>query len=322
MGRALRALACVAAVGILAVVPAAVVQAQTDPATLTPEEQEALARTLTDANAAFDEGRYPEALAGYDDVLRRAEFSEVHYRRAICLEKLGRIQDARQAHADYLRTAPDAVDRGRIEAEIARLDALLDARSMSRFSIQSDPAGATVHLGDAQGRVLGVTPAETALPAGTYTFYFELDGYEPRSTRVVGTGGEAVAVQLTLARPQTSAPPQVVVTDAPVRTAAWGWGAVATGGALAVSSGLLWFLAEGAYQDANRYERGDSSHTRKELESMQADGAAFETGFWVSGVSAVALLSLGAVLVWVDDDGNEQAFVAPGLAAFQAGVRF
>jgi len=55
--------------------------------------------------------------------------------------------------------------------------------------IETDPAGATVYLGDKESGSAGVTPLDLSLPAGEHTLIIELEGYVPRFEVVTVAGG-------------------------------------------------------------------------------------------------------------------------------------
>jgi hypothetical protein len=59
------------------------------------------------------------------------------------------------------------------------------APRVEKVRIESEPAGATVYLGDKDSGAAGVTPLDLELPAGEQVVIIELDGYVPRFETVV-----------------------------------------------------------------------------------------------------------------------------------------
>lgn len=71
--------------------------------------------------AMYRRGHFEAAMQAFTAALRFAPLAEVYFNTAVCAERLGSRSDAVDYYREYLRLRPDALDRGRVEAEIRRL---------------------------------------------------------------------------------------------------------------------------------------------------------------------------------------------------------
>ncbi len=282
---------CLAPAVLAALAPAASAQPADDRA--------ALLEALRAANAAFDAGRFADALAAYDAIAARWPLPEVHFRRGACLERLGRPLDAAAAYRRYLELAPDAGDAGRVRADVDRLEAAGRARP-ARLVVVSRPAGAEVLLGE---RALGRSPVDVELPPGEVIVTLRADGREPVSREVLLVAGERKSLDVDL---PPLAPP-------PADHGTLGWTLAGVGAASLVASGVLYALTASAIEDANAYDRRDPDHSRAALDRMQDDAGRLEAGFWVTGGIGLAALGAASWFLLTADD-------APAPAA--SGLRF
>jgi len=74
------------------------------------------------AQRAFDDGRYPDALASFERSYELAEDPQILYNIAITLDRLRRDEEALEAFQTYLRLQPTTPDRRDIEARIRVLE--------------------------------------------------------------------------------------------------------------------------------------------------------------------------------------------------------
>lgn len=102
----------------LALAPATVVSAQaTDD-----ELAEAEARALFNAAvAAYDAGRYEDALDSFERAYQRSSRAALLYNMGQCYDRLRRDQEAVDAFERYLAAMPDAENRSQVEARIRAL---------------------------------------------------------------------------------------------------------------------------------------------------------------------------------------------------------
>ncbi|MEL6179173.1 MAG: PEGA domain-containing protein, partial [Myxococcota bacterium] len=110
----------------------------------------------------------------------------------LCLERLDRTRDAILSYRRFLELDPDAREKGRVLADIERLEAKLKASERGRLKVTTSPVGAAITVRSDQGKPtsLGMSPVEIALPSGDYTLTIEHKGYETRERRVTLRGGE------------------------------------------------------------------------------------------------------------------------------------
>jgi len=83
---------------------------------------DAEARRFFDAGqAAFQAGRFGDALQAFDSAYERKPLPELRYNQAACLDKLGLRELAAQRYDAYLKEKPDAADAGKVHQRIATL---------------------------------------------------------------------------------------------------------------------------------------------------------------------------------------------------------
>lgn len=71
--------------------------------------------------SAYDEARYEDALAAFQDAATLYASPDFQYNIGLCYEKLNKPEEAIRAFKTYLRTKPEASDRANVEDRIARL---------------------------------------------------------------------------------------------------------------------------------------------------------------------------------------------------------
>src|SRR5262249_32759179 len=65
------------------------------------------------ASVAYKEGRYQEALEGFEKANELSPNPDYKYNQADCLDKLGRPYAAADRYSEYLAEKPDATDAGK-----------------------------------------------------------------------------------------------------------------------------------------------------------------------------------------------------------------
>ncbi len=199
---------CVLAVLLLAVVAPARAQersaestepapgdaAEPEPLEQAPPSEEDRARDLFEqAVAAFDTGRYEEALEGFrrSFVLRPAPL--VLYNIAVAERRLGHDLQAVRHLREYLAEAgEDDPRRGVIVGELEELE-----RRLAQVSIEVDPPGAEIRV---DGRSVGVAPlpAPVVLVPGSHRIEVEAPEHGPVSQVLELRAGERRRVHLEL----------------------------------------------------------------------------------------------------------------------------
>jgi tetratricopeptide (TPR) repeat protein len=82
--------------------------------------------TFRRGTTAYDEARYEQALAAFQEAATLYASPDFQYNIGLCYDKLDKPEEAIRAFETYLRTKPDAPDRANVEDRIARLRADLE----------------------------------------------------------------------------------------------------------------------------------------------------------------------------------------------------
>lgn len=263
------------------------------PGTLDAAQKSAFLEALRAGRAAYDRGACAEALLAFDRAAALAAAAEVHIPRAACLERLGRFDEAALALRAYLDLAPEARDRGRVESEIARLQAAAESARAVPVEITSRPAAAEVRLGGAEGPTLGLTPLASRLPPGSHLVYVRAAGYLPETRRLELRPGEAAHVELVL----TPTPVPHPAEPPPDPTLAYVL--LGTGAALAAGAGILGWYTAARIEEANAYDRQAPGHTRGALDDLQSPVPTLKTAFYTTAAAAVLAAGAGGgLLAW------------------------
>jgi len=269
---------------------------------LSKPEKAKLLGELRAGNQAYDDGQYAEALKAYERGLAHADLPELHYRKALCFERLGLIDEGVAAYRAYLKAAPNAPDKRRVESEIARLASESVARQRGRVRVLTLPAGADIRLNGPDGQALGSAPLGTSLPVGEVTLHLTLKGHHPVTRRLLVRGGETTVLELTL---QPATPPPAALPPPPAAgwsRQRWGWVSLGSGAGLAAAGVLLGLLAEARIEEANDYDRRAVGHTRAELDDIEGPIGGLKAATWVTGVGGLVALAAGGVLLLLDDE--------------------
>jgi hypothetical protein len=145
---------------------APLVYAQDPLASLTAAQRRKLVSLLQEGDKAYNAGQLERALELFEEAFVLAPVADILYRKALCYERLEQDANAIKAYEGYLKLAPDASNRGRVEVDIERLRGRLKAASVAMLSVVSTPTGAKVRI--VNGEELGVTPLESKLEPGEY----------------------------------------------------------------------------------------------------------------------------------------------------------
>lgn len=313
-----------AAALVLAVLCLGPVAASAQVDSLTEEQIEELKLWLSKANRLYDEGDYAGALKRYREGLDIAELPEIQYRMATCYEKLDRYAEAVKAYQRFLVLDPDAPERGRVEADIARLKDKLKGQAIGELEITSEPAGAmVVLLDDKENPELGKTPVTTPLPGGPVTIRVELDGYEAHTQTVeVPRSGKAlvtVALAPIVAAKEPVEPKEVVpdpieppeeprpVVDDGFDFGLWGWITTGVGVVTGGASAVLFFVTNGTIADYNNYDRRGPGASRAEFENLADDIATQKTATVWTGIAAGVLLAGGVTMLVIDGSSEDES---------------
>jgi hypothetical protein len=276
--------------------------------------------TYTNGRQLFDQGKYVEARAAFQEAYDLIPNPIVLISLAEIDLRLGKFDEAVDEFRLYLEKRPDAPERAEVEKKITELEA-----TPTVLILSSDPTGARIVI---DGKDTGqVTPAEVPVSRGEHALELSLDGYETtRETLTVRLGSrhELHAAMVQPSPPPAAAEPEppapvAVELEEPPTTALWVTGIVGAAGL--ISGTVLGFMALAERSDFDAEPTEDSADRGERL-ALFADVA--------FGVGAMAIVT-GAVLYLTSDDEAAPAdtaalSVAPAIgrdgAAVIAGMRF
>jgi tetratricopeptide (TPR) repeat protein len=122
-------------------------------ATAEEESPEARAERLEEARLlflaaqrAFDDGRYPDALASFERSYLLAEDPQILYNIGVTLDRLRRDDEALEAFQMYLRLRPNTPDRRSIEARIQILEDQIARREAAAAPPEPEETGPRVEV--------------------------------------------------------------------------------------------------------------------------------------------------------------------------------
>lgn len=121
----------------------------------------------------YEEGRYAEALAEFEEVNRLAPHPAVFFNLAHCHEKLGELAAALRSYQEYLRLEPGAPDREAVREAISALERHLADAGVQQLLVFSEPAGADVWV---DGTPRGKTPFSAELAPGPHALSLRMEG--------------------------------------------------------------------------------------------------------------------------------------------------
>jgi tetratricopeptide (TPR) repeat protein len=163
--------------------------------------------------AAYDEGRYQDAIDAFLEANRIAPSAALSFDVARAYDKQRDTAKALEWYRDYLRRAPGAGDRIRIQRLVGTLQNRLVSKGVQQVTILSTPVGATVTL---DGAPVGVTPWTGELKPGAHHLTLSRRGSADGNSDFVLAIAEARDVVVELEPEPTSSPPPIPeVTTAP-----------------------------------------------------------------------------------------------------------
>lgn len=150
--------------------------------------------------AAYQKKAYVDAIAAFEAAWNAAPLPKYLFNLGRCHERAGRPDLAMQFLERYVEAAPDAPDRGDVEAliEVTRIKL---AKTHGRLRVASEPSGALATVtgaGSAVPAVSDTAPLTLWLPAGTYEIALSMTGFDPTRRTVVVRPGEAEKLHVPL----------------------------------------------------------------------------------------------------------------------------
>jgi tetratricopeptide (TPR) repeat protein len=179
------------------------------------EEEEAAARAERTEEArllflagqsAFDDGRYPDALASFERSYELAEDPQILYNIAVTLDRLRRDGEALEAFQMYLELQPNTPDRRDIEARIEIIEDQIAARE-ARTETPIDPTSRSSE----DESVLGVTGATGTEPADDGYTVLNRWWFWTAIVLVLGAGAVAIGIVASQDPPPTPGDEGVVL---------------------------------------------------------------------------------------------------------------
>lgn len=249
---------------------------------------------------AYDAGDYGKALSLFKQAFAlNARASYLFNSAKTCL----RLEDSEGAvyfYRRYLEASPLAADRQAVEDDLARLTKLLVERGLVEVQLRTEPPGAAVSVSPSHATEVAMTPGSLFLPAGSHTVRFVLEGYQPADVQVsVVAGTSAPQVAKAVLKQNLASGWNVVIVEPPLPVEeGFPWRTVSlvaagTGGAAALTGGLLYWVGWNGMNDANdNYETTSKDYN----EDYRSGADKAELGSWllVGGLGVAA----GATVAW------------------------
>ena len=252
--------------------------------------------------AAYRHHRYKDAIDAFLKAHGIYRSPTLSYNTARAYEKLHDHAGALRFYRAYLRQAPEAKDRKRVEKRIGKLEALLHKKGVQQLTVMSEPDSATVII---DGHPVGVTPWTGEIYPGRHRLRLRLEGYKDSEQDFNLPDLRAIDLQATL----DPAPPPAPVAPAPkpahdaqpqgrdthahgVRLPTWialGAGAAALGGA-AVFEGLRRSSENAVKTEPTQIARASAYDQMKSRQT---------TARVLAAVGGTALV-VGGVLLYID----------------------
>jgi tetratricopeptide (TPR) repeat protein len=193
-GSGVRAAVASLAVVLALVLAAPLARAQEEPLT-EDQKKEKAASYYGDAQKAFDEEKYEDALTLFRMADKLLPAPVVDYNIAKCYERLSRYEEALKYYQSYLKRykevnyqdPPDVKD---VSKTIEFLNKMIHKES-PEITITSDPAGAEVYFTEGQEHKLkGSTPFVSRLDKGEYPIKLVFKGFHDLTTTLSVSGEE------------------------------------------------------------------------------------------------------------------------------------
>jgi hypothetical protein len=261
----------------------------------------AIQALLDQADRAFEEARYDDALGKYRASRAAGAPPEAVYMEARCHQEMERWREAREAFLDYL--AQDDLDpEGKGRAEMA-LRVVADRLATGTLVIQVSPFGAAVTI---DGEPAGSAPlAPLDLRPGPHEVLVEAPGCEPLQRSVTIEGGERtqLAIELRAVPPGPAATPEPQPEPPPRPSySPWTWITLGTGAAVLVAGTVSYALGEEDHRrivDAEGYgSEGPTRLTQRAALDLEASGDRKKlAGYALWGVGGAALAASTVLFV-------------------------
>jgi tetratricopeptide (TPR) repeat protein len=259
---------------------------------------------------AFRAGRYREAINAFREADRIAPSPALSFDVALAHEQLGEVARALEHYREYLRRAPDASERARIEERISDLRGKLVELGLQQVTVESSPPGANLSI---DGLPLGRTPWTGELHLGAHELVASQAGHETRKLAFQLSPAAAADIEVVLTKKNLPAnpappapPPPVAIADEPRGAAEidaepfrWSFIALGTGAASLVGAGVFEVLRQ------KEEEAAESARYQLEYEEAYER---HQSRQWTSRVllgAGGALVLTGGILLWFESRPEE-----------------
>lgn len=253
-------------------------------------DRTAARRAFERGTRLYQQARYAEAAASFEEAYRRVPNGVVLYNLGQCYEKLGEWDKALSSYREYLRLVPGAEDREGVEGLIANLETRLEATRRPQVTVASEPAGAQVHL---DGQPRGQTPWSAPVEVGPHELELTLPGYLTLKRALEVRAGEPLQLQLVLAPAPAVAPSSTPgVAEAPsARGRTWTWVAAGAAGAAAAGAVTLGLMARSDARELTSRAR-ERAEAQPLYDSARSKSRTANVLYGVAGVAAAAGVTL------------------------------
>lgn len=193
-------LASIAVVCALFAVGPIVAQAQTEgaPAEAAPDSEEARGLFLA-GRAAYDEGRFEDALERFEESYRISGRAELLFNVGLAAERARRDERALEAYEGYLEAVPDSPNRANVEGRIRSIRLSLAEQRALQEQVQASEQAASESAEPAEDSggvatkwwfwtIVGVVAVGGAVTAGVLATRDRQQGPDPGPTGVVLVG--------------------------------------------------------------------------------------------------------------------------------------
>jgi tetratricopeptide (TPR) repeat protein len=255
-----RAFAIGVALGLLAWMGApSVARAQPAPSDAAVEAEERAKAHYQTGVAAYEAGRFPQAIAAFVAADQAAPRPALAFNIARAYDRLDDHALALRFYREYLRRELSPVNPEGVRTRIAELESALAARGVQQVTILSEPAGAFVSI---DGQPRGPTPWTGELAPGRHDVSLLKEGYAVVKRELVLNPAHATDLRVELGDPTVPAPRPVMALAAPKASSErrapsrrptfgpWPWVALGAGGATLVAAAGLELARSAAERDA------------------------------------------------------------------------
>ena len=234
----------------------------------------------------YQQARYEEAAAAFEEAYRARPNGVVHYNLGQCYEKLGDLEKALASYRAYLREVPQAEDRDTVEQLIANLQARADARRRPQVHISSEPPGAQVLL---DGATVGATPWSGPVEAGSHRLELTHPGHAPVRRDLEVRAGEPMQLQLALT-PERALAGETLKEEGP-RRRTWTWVAAGAAGVAAAGAVTLGMMARSDSREllGGRHEQAEAQRLHDSAVSKSRTANVLYAVAGVAGAAGVTL---------------------------------